>query len=427
MVRYVPRFADGQKVKLAWPLAIFRLNHIFWPLDPSTGQWARYLDKVLAVGMTLVFMLNNDAELRYLRFQARNRNLDAFLSGMPTYLILVEAQFRSLHILMHLEKLQKFLEIFYANIYIDPRKEPEMFRKVDGKMLINRMVSAMYGAVISLYLISPVFSIINKSKDFLYSMIFPFNSDPLYLFVPLLLSNVWVGVVIDSMMFGETSLLCELIIHLNGSYLLLKRDLQLAIEKILVARDRPQMAKQLKVLIIKTLKKNVALNQFGQQLEGQYTVRVFIMFAFAAGLLCALSFKAYTNPMANYIYAIWFGAKTVELLSLGQIGSDLAFTTDSLSSMYYLTHWEQILQYSTNPSENLRLLKLINLSIEMNSKPFYVTGLKYFRVSLQAVLKVSEKRVQSQVHQLSAVLQILQASFSYFTFLTSMQRRQMSN
>ncbi|EDW51848.1 GM14265 [Drosophila sechellia] len=113
--------------------------------------------------------------------------------------------------------------------------------------------------------------------------------------------------------------------------------------------------------------------------------------------------------MANYIYAIWFGAKTVELLSLGQIGSDLAFTTDSLSTMYYLTHWEQILQYSTNPGENLRLLKLINLAIEMNSKPFYVTGLKYFRVSLQAGLK------------------ILQASFSYFTFLTSMQRRQMSN
>nr|AEB91822.1 odorant receptor 35a [Drosophila melanogaster]AEB91835.1 odorant receptor 35a [Drosophila melanogaster] len=409
MVRYVPRFADGQKVKLAWPLAVFRLNHIFWPLDPSTGKWGRYLDKVLAVAMSLVFMQHNDAELRYLRFEASNRNLDAFLTGMPTYLILVEAQFRSLHILLHFEKLQKFLEIFYANIYIDPRKEPEMFRKVDGKMIINRLVSAMYGAVISLYLIAPVFSIINQSKDFLYSMIFPFDSDPLYIFVPLLLTNVWVGIVIDTMMFGETNLLCELIVHLNGSYMLLKRDLQLAIEKILVARDRPHMAKQLKVLITKTLRKNVALNQFGQQLEAQYTVRVFIMFAFAAGLLCALSFKAYTNPMANYIYAIWFGAKTVELLSLGQIGSDLAFTTDSLSTMYYLTHWEQILQYSTSPSENLRLLKLINLAIEMNSKPFYVTGLKYFRVSLQAGLK------------------ILQASFSYFTFLTSMQRRQMSN
>ncbi|EDX05148.1 GD21947 [Drosophila simulans] len=216
MVRYVPRFADGQKVKLAWPLAVFRLNHIFWPLDPSTGKWGRYLDKVLAVAMSLVFMQHNDAELRYLRFEASNRNLDAFLTGMPTYLILVEAQFRSLHILLHFEKLQKFLEIFYANIYIDPRKEPEMFRK---------------------------------------------------------------------------------------------------------------------------------------------------------------------NPMANYIYAIWFGAKTVELLSLGQIGSDLAFTTDSLSTMYYLTHWEQILQYSTNPGENLRLLKLINLAIEraylLSRGPFYVTGLKY--------------------------------------------------
>ncbi|XP_022214961.2 odorant receptor 35a [Drosophila obscura] len=409
MVRYVPRLADGQRVRLAWPLALFRLNHIFWPLDPSTGKFGRYLDRALAVVGCLIFLQHNDAELRYLRVEAFNLNMDAFLTGMPTYLILVEAQFRSLHILLHFKELQKFLQRFYFTIYIDPRKEPDMFRRVDKKMLVNRLVSAMYGAVISGYLISPVLSVINKRKDFLYSMIFPFDTEPLPIFVPLLLSNVWVGIVIDSMMFGETSLICELIVHLNGRYLLLKRDLEESIKTILADRQRPHMARQLKELIIETLRKNVALNQFGKQLETQYTVRVFIMFAFAAGLLCALSFKAYTNPMANYIYAIWFGAKTVELLSLGQLGSNLAYTTDSLSSMYYLTHWEQILVHSTNPQENLRLLKLINLAIEMNSKPFYVTGLKYFRVSLQAGLK------------------ILQASFSYFTFLTSMQRRQMSN
>ncbi|BFF94845.1 odorant receptor 35a [Drosophila madeirensis] len=409
MVRYVPRLADGHRVKLACPLALFRLNHIFWPLDPSTGRWGRYLDRLLAVVGCLLFLQHNDAELRYLRLEASNLNMDAFLTGMPTYLILVEAQFRSLHILLHFEELQQFLQSFYFTIYIDPRKEPEMFRRVDGKMLVNRMVSAMYGAVISGYLISPVLSVINKRKDFLYSMIFPFNTEPLSIFIPLLLSNMWVGIIIDSMMFGETSLLCELIVHLNGRYLLLKRDLEESIQTILADRQRPHMARQLKELIIKTLRKNVALNKFGEQLESQYTVRVFIMFAFAAGLLCALSFKAYTNPMANYIYAIWFGAKTVELLSLGQLGTTLAYTTDSLSSMYYLTHWEQVLEHSTNPQENLRLLKLINLAIEMNSKPFYVTGLKYFRVSLQAGLK------------------ILQASFSYFTFLTSMQRRQMSN
>ncbi|EDV33635.2 uncharacterized protein Dana_GF13895 [Drosophila ananassae] len=409
MVRYVPRLPDGQKVNLAWPLAVFRLNHIFWPLDPSTGKWGRYLDNVLAVFGCLIFLQHNDAELRYLRFEASNRNLDAFLTGMPTYLILVEAQFRSLHILLHFESLRVFLQRFYADIYIDPRKEPEMFFSVDRQMLINRLVSAMYGAVITGYLISPVFSIINQSKDFLYSMVFPFDTEPLPVFVPLLLSNVWVGIIIDSMMFGETSLLCELIVHLNGSYLLLKRDLESEVQRILSKRQRPHMARQLKDQIVQTLRKNVALNQFGEKLEQQYTVRVFIMFAFAAGLLCALSFKAYTNPMANYIYAIWFGAKTGELLSLGQIGSNLAHTTDSLSSMYYLTHWEQVLEHSTDPQENLRLLKLINLAIAMNSKPYYVTGLKYFRVSLQAGLK------------------ILQASFSYFTFLTSMQRRQMNN
>ncbi|SPP81839.1 odorant receptor 35a [Drosophila guanche] len=409
MVRYVPRLADGHRVELAWPLALFRLNHIFWPLDPSTGRWGRYLDRALAVLGCLIFLQHNDAELRYLRLEASNLNMDAFLTGMPTYLILVEAQFRSMHILLHFEELQQFLQRFYFTIYIDPRKEPDMFRRVDGTMLVNRMVSAMYGAVISGYLISPILSVINRRKDFLYSMIFPFNTEPLSIFIPLLLSNVWVGIIIDSMMFGETSLLCELIVHLNGRYLLLKRDLEESIQTILADRQRPHMARQLKELIIETLRKNVALNKFGEQLESQYTVRVFIMFAFAAGLLCALSFKAYTNPMANYIYAIWFGAKTVELLSLGELGSTLAYTTDSLSSMYYLTHWEQVLVHSTNTQENLRLLKLINLAIEMNSKPFYVTGLRYFRVSLQAGIK------------------ILQASFSYFTFLTSMQRRQMSN
>ncbi|XP_068140855.1 LOW QUALITY PROTEIN: odorant receptor 35a [Drosophila tropicalis] len=409
MVRYVPRLPDGEKVKLAWPLAIFRHNHIFWPLDPSTGKWRRYIDHIMAVLGCLIFVQHNDAELRYLRREARELNLDSFLTGMPTYLILVEVQFRSLHILLHSSDLQKFLQKFYYAIYVDPRKEIQMFEKVERDMKVNRLVSAMYGAVISGYLISPIFMLINRRKDFLYSMIFPFDVQPFYIFLPLLLSNVWVGLIIDSMMFGETNLLCELIAHLNGRYLLMKRDLKKDIDTILLARNRNHMARQLKELVVRTLRKNVELNHFCQELEEQYTVRVFIMFAFAAGLLCALSFKAYTNPLANYIYAIWFGAKTVELLSLGQLGSNLAYTTDSLSSMYYHTNWEDILQYSTNAEENLRLLKLVTLAIEMNSKPFYVTGLKYFRVSIQAGLK------------------ILQGAFSYFTFLTSMQRRQISN
>lgn len=56
--------------------------------------------------------------------------------------------------------------------------------------------------------------------------------------------------------------------------------------------------------------------------------------------------------------------------------------------MYYQSNWEQVLYYSTNPHENLRLLKVVVIAIEMNCKPYYMMGLKYFRVSLQAVLKV---------------------------------------
>jgi len=40
--------------------------------------------------------------------------------------------------------------------------------------------------------------------------------------------------------------------------------------------------------------------------------------------------------MANYIYAIWFGAKTVELLSLGQLGSNLAFTVSKTMYLFLI-------------------------------------------------------------------------------------------
>lgn len=136
----------------------------------------------------------------------------------------------------------------------------------------------------------------------------------------------------------------------------------------------------------------------------------------------------------------------MELLTLGQLGSDLAFVvrvgiaslkiqydpftlqTDSLSTMYYQTQWEQVLYYSTNPRENLRLLKVVALAIELNCRTFYMTGLKYFRVSLQAVVKVVSCLRLTLHSTLSlclfrslSTLQILQGAFSYFTFLTSMR------
>ncbi|EDW64332.1 odorant receptor 35a [Drosophila virilis] len=401
MVRYVPRLADGQRVKLSWPLAVFRFNHIFWPDDASTSSNWRRLDYGIALIGCLIFMLHNDAELRYLRFH--RSNIDTLLTGMPTYVILVEAQLRTLDILWHRNQLRQLLQTYFSSIYVDRDAEPQLFRQIEFKMLPNRLVASLYLIAVSGYMIAPIVMLITGQKDFVFPMITPFNAQPLYIFVPLVLSSVWVALSIDTMAFGETTLLCELVAHLKGRYVLLQRDMNSSIDLILAARQRPHMAQQMRELLVQTLHRNVALNRFGEQLEAHFSVRLFIMFACSAILLCALGFKTYVSPTGTYIYPMWFGAKTMELLSLGQLGSELAYMTDSLSTMYYQSNWEQVLYYSTNPYENLRLLKVVVIAIEMNCKPYYMMGLKYFRVSLQAVLK------------------ILQGAFSYFTFLTSIR------
>ncbi|EDV99286.1 odorant receptor 35a [Drosophila grimshawi] len=401
MVRYVPRLADGQRIKLSWPLALYRHDIFFWPLDPSTSPNGRRFYYSLAFVGFLIYLHLTDAELRYLRFQ--RSNVDAFLTGVPTCLILVESQIRSGHVLWYRAELLQLLQTYFACIYVDRNTEPKVFRKVERKLLPNRLVSSLYLMVVSGYVIAPIIMLIKRAQDYIFPMIPAYDSRPMYIFVPLTLSCVWVGLSIVNMVIGETALLCELLSHLKGRYMLLQRDMDSAIDQILAARQSPHIARQLRQVIVETLRKNVALNRFGEQLENHFTFRIFIMFACCAGLLCALSFKTIVSPTGTYIYPIWFAAKTIELLSLGEIGSDLARMTDSLSTVYYLTRWEQAIYYSSNRRENLRLMKVVAVAIELNHKPYYMTGLKYFSVSLQAVVK------------------ILQGAFSYFTFLTSIR------
>lgn len=61
-------------------------------------------------------MLHNDAELRYLRCQT---DVNDVISGMPTYLIIVESLVRSWQVLWHREQLRKVLVNFFSSIYVD--------------------------------------------------------------------------------------------------------------------------------------------------------------------------------------------------------------------------------------------------------------------------------------------------------------------
>ena len=66
--------------------------------------------------------------------------------------------------------------------------------------------------------------------------------------------------------------------------------------------------------------------------------------------------------------------------------------TDQLSSMYYESRWELIVERSLDSQKNASIMKFVTLSIVTNRNHFNLTGLNFFNVSLNSVLTVSISR-----------------------------------
>ncbi|XP_023179353.2 odorant receptor 74a [Drosophila hydei] len=401
-MRYLPRLRDGKAAPMPWPLAMYRrLNHIAWPLEDGVSRRAVLLERfVIFVGF-LVFCLHNEVDMHYCL--AYRKDIDKMLTGMPTYLVLFELQIRGFQLAVKKDAFKRLLQKYYADIYVTQEAEPAIFARIQRQMLATRLNSAAYLLALLNFSLVPVQNIIYHRRDMLYQQIYLFDNTKLYFFIPLICANYWVGIIITSMLFGELNVLGELMTHLNARYELLRRDLNGMAKQLLESAHPAEIAAKYRRAVIHILRRNAALNQFGQEMELEFSFRIFVLFAFSAALLCAMGFKAYTNPAGNIVYIVWFAAKLCELLALGMLGSILYATTDGLSLMYYTCDWEHIVYKSSNAPENVQLMKLITLAIEINSRPFCLTGLKYFRVTLVAVLK------------------IIQGAFSYFTFLTSMR------
>lgn len=75
------------------------------------------LNRFLQFFTFCVFMQHADAELRYL-VQNFN-NLDNFLTGMPTFLELLEFIIRLNHLGLFKQSFKQLLQNFYRNIYIE--------------------------------------------------------------------------------------------------------------------------------------------------------------------------------------------------------------------------------------------------------------------------------------------------------------------
>ncbi|XP_022231042.2 odorant receptor 74a-like [Drosophila obscura] len=400
--RYRPRLTDGELAPLPLSVSLFRkLNHISWPLEVGVSGRTTNLERLILIIGFLIFCVNNEAEFYYLIV---NRNdIYNFLTGMPTYLILVEMQIRCFQLACHKSRFRSLLQRFYKDIYVQEESEPLLFANIQRQMRRTRLVSIVYLVALFNFLQVPVQNVIYHRRDMLYKQVYPFDNTPLHYFIPLLGLNFWVGVIITTMIFGELNVLGEMMMHLNARYVQLGQDLRRTTQRLLREANQLEMAASYRRSLTHILRRNGALHDFGAEIEKDFNFRVFVMFAFSAGLLCALSFKAYTSPLGNVAYIVWFLAKFMELLSFGMLGSILYQTTDDLGLMYYTAGWEQVVHQSNNLQENLRLMKLVNLAIQLNSRPFFLTGLKYFRVSLAAVLK------------------IIQGAFSYFTFLNSVR------
>lgn len=115
---YRPRLPGGKPAPLNWCLKIYRwTNIICWPLEDNAPNWFCLVNRFMWYFGFVSFAIHNDAELRYLRVYFNN--LDEFLTGVPTYLVLIELHLRAFSLGWRKDDVKKLLKKFYAEIYID--------------------------------------------------------------------------------------------------------------------------------------------------------------------------------------------------------------------------------------------------------------------------------------------------------------------
>ncbi|XP_013101482.2 odorant receptor 74a [Stomoxys calcitrans] len=395
-----PLLANGKIAPLSWEIRLFFLN-VNWPIKEHAKLFMRVYHQAMLVLGFLFFCYSNEAEMHYLVNHIDDIGLA--LEGLATYLILVEAHLRIYNKGFYQASFKNFLDEFYQNIYMEEYLDKETYRDIQRKLLPTKMCSYSYILTVVTYFLVPVMGFFQHSNLVPFKTIFHYDLGIWYFYVPTLLVTLWIGVAVVSHLSAESNLVATVILHLNARYLHLQQELKELQCKLSsdmkISTDR--VLGEYRLAFIDIIKRNVQYNEFAQKFQKQYSFCIFVMMAFSATLLCVLGFKAATLGMTtkNITFITWILGKIVELLVFGTLGSTLIETTNNMSSCYYMANWEDIILKSSHTLDNIKLMKLITLAIELNQKPFYLTGYNYFNVSL------------------ATVIAILQGAGSYFTFL----------
>ncbi|KAH8311694.1 hypothetical protein KR044_007587, partial [Drosophila immigrans] len=400
-MRFQPRLRNGEIVKLTWSLKMYsRGNPVLWPREDNPTESDRFIDRFLIVSAILMHCFMAELDAHYLLNNLKD--IHDFSAGLPTILLQTEVIIRYLDAVKHRDELKHFLKRFYTNIYVSQESDPDSFSRISRQMMGPRLITVFYVMTMMNYFQEFVVNMIAGRREMVYKQDFFFDNTQMPTYLILIGVSFWVGILIITMLFGDLNMLGELLMHLNACYLQLGKDLRSAADRLLESDDSTNIAADYRRELIKVLQRNIYLNDFAAKLESLFTFRIFISFAASALILCVLLFITYRDPTDDMVFTFWFISKFIEQFSFGYLGSVIYETTNKLDRMYYCAGWEQIIYRSDNVRENIKLMKLVVLSIELNSTPFSLTGLKYFSVTLTSVVK------------------IVQGAFSYFTFLTSM-------
>ena len=172
---------------------------------------------------------------------------------------------------------------------------PLVFKRIQRQMWPILTFSVLYFCALSSYILSFVYFLVSNKRELLYKMIplIEYRNN-LWIWLALLLSNVWVGFIVTSMMFGEGNTIGLLIFHLNGRYQVMQEKFYNQVDKILKSDMNCNIVERYHAALLATLKENIRLNQFAAEIQKEFTFRIFVMFAFSAISLCALGFKVYT-------------------------------------------------------------------------------------------------------------------------------------
>ncbi|KAH8406600.1 hypothetical protein KR215_009014, partial [Drosophila sulfurigaster] len=400
-MRFQPRLRNGEIVKLSWSLNLYsRGNPVMWPREDNPTERDRYIDRFLIVFAFLMHCFQAELDAHYLLNNLED--IEDFSAGLPTILLQTEVIVRYVDVINHRDELKDLLKRFYTKIYVSQESDQPVFSRISRQLLGPRLITVFYVTTMLNYFQEFVVNILAGGREMIYKQVYFFDNTKMPQYLILIGINFWVGILIITMLFGDLNLLGELLMHLNACYLQLGKDLRLAAARLLESNDSTNIAADYRRELIKVLQRNIDLNDFAANLERLFTFRLFISFAASALILCVLLFISYKTPSENMVFIFWFISKFIEQFSFGYLGSVIYETTNELDMMYYCGDWEQIIYRSDNAEENKKLMKLVILSIELNSTPFSLTGLNYFSVTLTSVVK------------------IVQGAFSYFTFLTSM-------